>query len=81
MKTKTQKKHLNKKNNLPTNCQQSKDLKKKTINKKLKHVDKQKEGGKVNKKKQKKVNKEGRKKKKKRIKKRKEKKRKILNNY
>jgi len=51
LKTKTQKKHLNKKNNLPTNCQQSKDLKKKTINKKLKHVDKQKEGARVNKKK------------------------------
>ena len=43
MKTKNEKQHLNKKKNLPTNYEQHKDLKKKSISKKLKHVDKKKE--------------------------------------
>jgi len=43
LKTKNEKQHLNKKKNLPTNYEQPKDLKKKRISKKLKHVDKKKE--------------------------------------
>ena len=45
LKTKNKKQHLNKKKNLPTNHEQPKDLKKKRISKKLKHVDKKKEEG------------------------------------
>ena len=43
MNDRAQKQHLNKKKNLPTKHEQPKDLKKKSISKKLKRVDKKKE--------------------------------------
>ena len=55
LKTKNEKQHLNKKKNLPTNYEQPKDLKKKRVKKKLKHVDKKKEEGELIKKNKKKL--------------------------
>jgi len=55
LKTKNKKQHLNKKKNLPTNYEQPKDLKKKRVKKKLKHVDKKKEEGALIKKNKKKI--------------------------
>ena len=55
LKTKNEKQHLNKKKNLPTNYEQPKGLKKKRVNKKLKHVDKKKEEGELIKKNKKKL--------------------------